>query len=106
MAYYKFAESILAGRPIDIYGGVEQKRDFTYIDDVVEAVVRVADLIPVLPDGHSANESPASSRGATFESSTLEYQPVSLPDFVQLLERSLGRTAACREWDHSPAMFF
>ena len=64
MAYYKFAESILAGRPIDIYGGVEQKRDFTYIDDVVEAVVRVADLIPVLPDGHSANESPASSRGA------------------------------------------
>jgi UDP-glucuronate 4-epimerase len=95
MAYYKFAESILAGKPIDIYGGTEQKRDFTYIDDVVEAVVRVSAL-----DADLLNDRP-STTGLPQHASALyrifnvgNQVPVSLPGFVDILEHCLGHTAS------------
>ena len=88
MAYFKFAESILEGRPIEIFGGREQQRDFTYIDDVVEAVIRLVGLIP-----ESAAEGPPEARPDPSRSSAPfriynvgNRSPVALPDFVALLE--------------------
>ena len=46
MAYFKFAERILAGRPIDIYNHGQMERDFTYVDDLVEAIVRITRIVP------------------------------------------------------------
>src|ERR1700712_6034549 len=46
MALFKFVDAILAGRPIDVYGHGRMARDFTYIDDLVEAIIR---LIPIIP---------------------------------------------------------
>ena len=46
MALFKFTEAILAGRPIDVYGYGKMQRDFTYIDDIVEALVRLAARVP------------------------------------------------------------
>jgi UDP-glucuronate 4-epimerase len=103
MAYYKFAEAIMAERPIDIYGGAEQKRDFTYIDDVVEAVIRVAAL-PITSTGDSpSGTSPSRDASAPCRIFNVGNQaPVSLPDFVALLERSLGRSTQRREVGPQP----
>ena len=46
MAYFKFAESIEAGKPIDVYNNGDMKRDFTYIDDIVDAIVRLVEHPP------------------------------------------------------------
>ena len=46
MAYYKFTRAILSGESIDVFNNGEMKRDFTYIDDIVEGVIRVVDLAP------------------------------------------------------------
>src|SRR4029453_12405769 len=46
MAYFSFTKAILEGRPIDVYNHGQMKRDFTYIDDIVEGVLRVCDRIP------------------------------------------------------------
>jgi UDP-glucuronate 4-epimerase len=94
MAYFKFAESIMAGKPIEIFGGREQQRDYTYIDDVVEAVVRVAALIPGPGAGGTAAMSAPARSSAPFRIYNVgNRQPVCLPDFVALLEKCLGRTA-------------
>jgi nucleoside-diphosphate-sugar epimerase len=50
MALFKFVENILGGRPIDIYNFGRMERDFTYIDDLVEAIARLAEKTPVV--GH------------------------------------------------------
>jgi len=46
MAYYKFTKAILSGNPIDVYNNGDMKRDFTYIDDIIDGIVRVIDKIP------------------------------------------------------------
>ena len=48
MAYFKFARCIMEGKPIDLYNGGDLKRDFTYVDDVVTAIERVADQPPIV----------------------------------------------------------
>jgi len=97
MAYYKFADAILSGRPIDVYGGAEQQRDFTYIDDVVEAVVRVAGRPPAPSPGRLGEELDPSRSSAPFRILNIGNRcPVSLPDFIAALERSLGRKAIHR----------
>src|SRR5208337_27943 len=97
MAYYKFARAIVEGRPIELFNSGEMTRDFTYIDDVVEGVVRVMDRPaapdprwdPGLPDPAS---SPAPYRIYNIGSGRAE----PLASLVSALERGLGRTAACR----------
>lgn len=46
MALFKFTKAMLEGKPIDVYNYGKMKRDFTYIDDIVEAIVRMQDIIP------------------------------------------------------------
>jgi UDP-glucuronate 4-epimerase len=77
MAYYSFTKAILAGETLHVFNNGRMGRDFTYIDDVVQAVVRVLDA-PA--EGHRIFN-------------VGNHQPVALPEFIATLERILGRTA-------------
>ena len=83
MAYWSFSERILAGRPIQLFNQGDLQRDFTYIDDIVEGVVRVA-----LQEPRFANEA-LPHRVYNIGNN----RPVALMDFVRTLEQALGRTA-------------
>jgi UDP-glucuronate 4-epimerase len=93
MAYFSFTESILAGRPIKVFNHGELERDFTYIDDIVEGVVRVIG-VPPRPDPSRAPSSPAVSPAPYRIYNIGNNRPVKLLDFIGLLERLLGRKAA------------
>lgn len=89
MAPLKFLEAIESGRPIDVYNHGDMSRDFTYIDDLVEAVVRLMDCVPAR-DPNDESVSPVApyrivniGRGA----------PVPLLDFIDTLETALGKKA-------------
>ena len=86
MAYFSFAEKILAGEPINIYNHGNLSRDFTYIDDIVEGVVRL--LTPGLKSGVNT---PGVKPGATYNIGN--GAPVNLMKFVGILEQELGMPA-------------
>jgi UDP-glucuronate 4-epimerase len=80
MAYYSFAQRILAGRPIQVFHDGKLRRDFTYIDDIVEGIVR---LLPLAPDG-----------SPTYRLLNIgNNQPVALGVFIATLEKLLDRKA-------------
>ena len=87
MAYHLFTRAILAGETIPVFNHGDMKRDFTYIDDVVEGVLRVMDRPAVAPVAGSAPY-----RVFNIGNS----KPVQLLDFIGCIERALGRTAAKR----------
>jgi UDP-glucuronate 4-epimerase len=97
MAYFKFTRAILAGEPIEIYNHGRMQRDFTYIDDVVEAVVRLADR-PAAgdPNWDAQAPDPASSRAPYRLYNIGNHQPVELLAFIDVLEKLLGRKAERR----------
>jgi UDP-glucuronate 4-epimerase len=80
MAYFSFTKAILAGKPIDVFNHGDMRRDFTYIDDIAEGVVRVLDR---QPDGEPPHR--LYNIG--------NHQPVELMTFIDILERELGRKA-------------
>jgi UDP-glucuronate 4-epimerase len=93
MAPLKFVEAIDAGRPIDIYNNGDMKRDFTYINDLVESVVRLIDCVPAPAEG-AATDEPALSPIAPFRIVNIgRSEPVSLLDFIGEIERKLGKRA-------------
>jgi UDP-glucuronate 4-epimerase len=97
MAYFKFAEAIRAGRPIDVYNGGDMLRDFTYIDDIVEGVMRVLDRVPGPdPSWDSERPDPASSSAPYRVYNLGNNRPVRLGDFISELERALGAVAEKR----------
>lgn len=85
MAYYSFTRDILSGRPITLHEAEAMRRDFTYIDDAVEAVVRLLDR------GIAARASSAETRHSLYNIGNA--RPIGLLDFVNTLERLLGREA-------------
>lgn len=93
MALFKFVDAILHDRPIEIYGNGEMSRDFTYIDDLVEAVVRLLPEIPTI--GQRAPAGPDSlSPAAPFRIVNIGGgEPVGLMAYVETIERHLGRKA-------------
>jgi UDP-glucuronate 4-epimerase len=84
MAYFSFTQAILAGRTIDVYNNGQMQRDFTYIDDIVEGVVRVLDRAP---------RGPAVAEPLHQVFNIGNHQPVPLLDFIACLEQQLGRAA-------------
>lgn len=94
MAVFLFTKSILEGKPIDIYNDGKMQRDFTYIDDIVEGVVRVLDKTAV-PDLKWSGEKPdPSSSYAPFRVYNIgNHRPVELLRLIEILEDSLGRKA-------------
>ena len=96
MALFSFTRAILNGDPIDLYNHGDMERDFTYIDDVVEAVVRVIDHPPQgAPDwdGRQSGVSPAPARVYNVGNG----DPVSVLDLVSALEHALQKKALIRE---------
>jgi UDP-glucuronate 4-epimerase len=94
MAYFKFTKAILAGEQIDVYNHGNMKRDFTYIDDIIEGVVRVMDkpARPKVKDKDATLELYKSS--APFAVYNIgNNKPVELGYFIQALENALGRKA-------------
>ncbi len=94
MALFLFTQAILAGHPIEVFNEGKMRRDFTYIDDIVEGVVRVLDTIPQ-PNPHwsSLTPDPGTSQASYRIYNIGNNQPVELLDFIGTLERCLGRTA-------------
>jgi len=92
MALFKFVENILGGRPIDIYNFGRMERDFTYIDDLVEAIARLAEKTPVV--GHRVAEEDSLSPVAPFRVVNIGGgRPVDLLSFIDAIERALGQKA-------------
>lgn len=89
MAPYKFAQAICAGEAIEVYNQGQSLRDFTYIDDAVESIVRLLHKLPM--PGCSPGLGSASAPYRVFNMGN--GQPVVLLDFIAALEHSLGRSA-------------
>jgi UDP-glucuronate 4-epimerase len=93
MALFKFARAILAGQPVPIYNHGRHGRSFTYIDDIVEGVLRVLDT-PPQPDPQAIDADPARSRVAPYAVYNIGSEiEVPLLRYVELLEQALGRKA-------------
>lgn len=94
MALFLFTQAILAGHPIEVFNEGKMRRDFTYIDDIVEGVVRVLDTIPQPhPRWSSLTPDPGTGQVSYRIYNIGNNQPVELLDFIGTLERCLGRTA-------------
>jgi len=94
MALFKFTRNILAGEAIDVFNNGQLARDFTYIDDVVEGVLRTADRIPAPnPNWSGAHPDPATSSAPYRIYNIGNHQPVELMHFIGVLEKALGREA-------------
>jgi UDP-glucuronate 4-epimerase len=94
MAYFKFTKAILKGEPIDVYNHGKMQRDFTYIDDVVESVIRLA-AKPALPndDWDGLAPDPATSKAPYRVYNIGNHRPTALLDFIAALETALNKKA-------------
>jgi UDP-glucuronate 4-epimerase len=94
MALWLFADAILAGRPINVFNHGQMRRDFTYIDDIVEGIVRVADRVASPnPKWCATAPDPASSFAPFRVYNIGNNQPVELMKLIAVLEQELGRKA-------------
>ena len=94
MALFLFTKAILEGRPIDVFNYGQMRRDFTYIDDIVEGVVRVLDKIPEPNSLESASTQNSSKSKAPYKIYNIgNNQPVELMHFIEALESCLGMHA-------------
>jgi UDP-glucuronate 4-epimerase len=94
MALFKFTRAILAGDPIDVFNYGKHRRDFTYIDDIVEGVVRVLDRVPEGNPEWSGDRPDAATSRAPYRLYNIgNNNPVELMDYIAMLERSLGAKA-------------
>jgi UDP-glucuronate 4-epimerase len=93
MALFKFTKGILDGKPIPVYNRGEMVRDFTYIDDIVEGVVRAIDRPPLLDSNHE-NKDDSTVHTSPYQIYNIgNGHPVSLMRYIQALEQALGKTA-------------
>jgi len=94
MALFLFTKAILEGRPIDVFNHGQMQRDFTYVDDIAEGVVRVTDRVASADPAYDALQpDPATSNVPYRVFNIGNHQPVPLLDFIACIERALGRTA-------------
>jgi UDP-glucuronate 4-epimerase len=94
MALFKFTRAILAGEPIDVFNYGHHRRDFTYVDDIVEGVIRVLDRVPdANPDWNGDAPDSATSSAPYRLYNIGNHQPVELMHYIEVLEQCLGRTA-------------
>lgn len=91
MALFKFTKAMLEGKTIDVYNYGKMKRDFTYIDDIAEAIIRLQDVIPEANSEWTVeNGSPATSSAPYRVYNIGNSSPVELMDYITALEEALG----------------
>ena len=94
MAYFKFADAIIKGTPIDVYNNGEMQRDFTYVDDIVEGIIRVLDRPSTPnPSWNSNDPDPATSSAPYRLYNIGNSSPVKLMHFIEALENAVGKKA-------------
>jgi UDP-glucuronate 4-epimerase len=91
MALFKFVEAVLADRPIDVYGHGKMRRDFTFIDDVVKALVRLSDRLPA--QGQELEFDSLSEVAPCRTVNVAAGQSVELIEFIKAIERAAGKAA-------------
>jgi UDP-glucuronate 4-epimerase len=95
MAYFLFTKAILEGQPIKVFNNGQMKRDFTYIDDIIEGVVRVLTKIPAANPRWNSNHPDPSSSLAPYRIYNIgNNNPVELIRFIEVLEDCLGKKAS------------
>lgn len=91
MAYFKFTKAILEGKTIDVYNHGKMLRDFTYVDDIVEGVVRIMNKLPQPVEHWTPESDDASRSSAPYKIYNIgNHSPVELGVFVETLEKALG----------------
>lgn len=94
MSLFMFTKNILEGKPIDVFNYGNHQRDFTYIDDIVEGVIRTLDLLPTAnPQFDAANPDPGTSSAPWRVYNIGGSRPVQLMDFIAAIEKATGKTA-------------
>ena len=94
MALFLFTKNILAGKPIDVFNHGHHRRDFTYIDDIVEGVVRTLDhTAEPNPDWDSDEPDPATSRAPYRLYNIGNRKPVELLRYIEVIEDCVGKKA-------------
>lgn len=94
MALFKFTDAILKGRPIDLYNQGQMIRDFTYVDDIIEGIVRVCKKIPVSNASFDSSQPDSGSSSAPYRIFNIgNSNPVPLMDYISVLEELLGVVA-------------
>ena len=95
MAPILFASAILEDRPIDVFNHGRMRRDFTYIDDIAEGVIRALDCLPQADPGFDRMDPDPATSWAPYRIFNIgNNQPVELMDFIEALEQALGKKAA------------
>ncbi|HIF9201168.1 TPA: NAD-dependent epimerase [Photobacterium damselae] len=103
MALFKFTNAIMEGKEIDVYNHGDMRRDFTYIDDIVEGVMRIQEVIPEPnPDWTVETGSPATSSAPYRVYNIGHGSPVKLMDYIEALEEALGIEAKKNFMDMQP----
>ena len=94
MALFLFTKAIIEGKAIDVFNNGKMKRDFTYVDDIVEGIVRLIPKAPTSnPDWYNHHPDPATSFAPYKIYNIGNNQPVHLLDFIETLEKCLGKKA-------------
>ena len=94
MALFKFTRNILEGKPIDVFNYGNHRRDFTYIDDIVEGVIRVLDRVPEPNPDWSGDAPDSATSYAPYRLYNIgNNQPVELMHYIEVLEECLGKKA-------------
>ena len=93
MALFKFTKAILQGAPIDVYNYGDMRRDFTYIDDLVEAIRLLIEAVPERPEGPVAAGDSLSPVAPWRVVNIGNSEPVQLTDFIAAIEAATGKTA-------------
>ena len=97
MALFLFTRAILEGKPIDVFNHGKMQRDFTYIDDIVESVVRITDRTPSADPGFDPSRPDPAVSWAPYRIYNIgNHQPVDLMAFIEAIEEALGRKAEKR----------
>jgi UDP-glucuronate 4-epimerase len=97
MALFLFTKAILEGRPIDVFNHGNMLRDFTYVDDIVEGVVRVLDRVAQPDAAYDADVADPATSNAPYRVFNIgNNNPVKLTEFIEEIERALGKTAEKR----------
>jgi UDP-glucuronate 4-epimerase len=94
MALFKFTQAIFEGKPLDVFNQGRMKRDFTYVDDIVAAMIPLMDRIPQPDPGWDSQHPTPSTSSAPYRIYNLgNHQPTELSYFIQVLEQTIGKPA-------------